>query len=170
MSSEHSETTKEQETQRESLMAQLRSLGQMDSTETALFHQVAAAKYGLGVTDIKTLTILQQEGSMTAGQLAIRLSFTTGAVTNVVDRLERRELVKRQPDPEDRRKVIVVLNEEKLTSGENVYRSIGESFHDLFKTYTIEQLEFLVRYHKDSIRLTKHETSKLLSKKVARLQ
>ncbi|WP_231571035.1 MarR family winged helix-turn-helix transcriptional regulator [Gordoniibacillus kamchatkensis] len=46
---------------------------------------------------------------MTAGQLAQRLNLTTGAVTNVIDRLEKQHFAKREPDPKDRRKVIVAL-------------------------------------------------------------
>lgn len=146
---------------RKALADQLQFLGQMSSTETALFHQVAAARYGLGVTDMKTLSALQQEGPMTAGQLAKRLSLTTGAVTNVIDRLERQDFVKRAPDARDRRKVIVTINQEKLDSGENVYLSMGQAFSKLYENYSTEQLEFLVRFYEAQIELTKHEIAKL---------
>src|SRR5678816_1482183 len=109
---------------RAELFAKLQFLGEISSTETALFHQAAAAKYGLGITDMKALGALMQEGPMTAGQIAKRLSLTSGAVTSLIDRLERRDMVKRTPDPNDRRKVIVVPNLETLTSGENVYLSM----------------------------------------------
>src|ERR1051326_4665688 len=109
--------------QREALIEQLQFLGQMASTETALFHQMAAAKHGLGITDMKTISILQQEGSMTAGQIARRLSLTTGAVTNVIDRLERRSLVRREPDAHDRRKVIVAANQDQNETIGAPYRS-----------------------------------------------
>ncbi|MFI5278701.1 MAG: hypothetical protein ACHQ1E_15610, partial [Ktedonobacterales bacterium] len=69
---------------RAALEQQLSTLGEVFSTETALFHQAAAATYGLGITDMKTLSALLQEGPMTAGQLATRLSLTTGAVTSVI--------------------------------------------------------------------------------------
>lgn len=151
---------------RQALAGELQFLGQMASTETALFHQAAAAKYGLGITDMKTLSALQQEGAMTAGQLALRLSLTTGAVTNVIDRLERQDFVKRVPDPHDRRKVIVTINESKLATGENVYLSMGEAFYRLFETYTTEQLEFLVQFYRASIEMTKQEIEKLARKKI----
>lgn len=146
---------------RKMLGDQLQFLGQMASTETALFHQAAAAKYGLGITDMKTLSALQQEGPMTAGQLAKRLSLTTGAVTNLIDRLERQDFVTRAPDPHDRRKVIVAVNERKLATSENVYLSMGEAFNTLVETYSTEQLEFLVRFYRATIDLTKQEIAKL---------
>lgn len=150
---------------RQALVDQLQFLGQMASTETALFHQVAAARYGLGITDMKTLSALLQEGSMTAGQLAKRLSLTTGAVTNVIDRLERQDFVRRAPDATDRRKVIVSVNPEKLGSGLSAYLSMGEAFGALLATYSTEQLEFLARFYRASIELTKQEIAKLASDK-----
>jgi DNA-binding MarR family transcriptional regulator len=148
---------------RAALNAQLVVLGEVASTETALFHQVAAARYGLGITDMKALGALLREGPMTAGQLARRLSLTTGAVTSVIDRLARQDLVARQADAHDRRKVIVVANQARVAAGENVYRSIGEAFSRLHDTLTTEQLEFLVRYHEASIELTQREIAKLAS-------
>jgi len=149
---------------RAELFGLLQVLGETSSTETALFHQAAAAKYGLGITDMKALGALMQEGPMTAGQIAKRLSLTSGAVTSLIDRLERRDMVKRTPDPNDRRKVIVVPNLETLASGENVYLSMGEAFNRLYETYSTEQLEFLVRYLKASIELNKQEIAKLARK------
>ncbi|HEX8729082.1 MAG TPA: MarR family transcriptional regulator [Ktedonobacterales bacterium] len=146
---------------RAALEQQLSTLGEVFSTETALFHQAAAATYGLGITDMKTLSALLQEGPMTAGQLATRLSLTTGAVTSVIDRLERQELVRRSPDARDRRKVIVTANHERLAARDNIYRSIGDAFHALFETYTVEQLEFLTQFYRAAIELNKQEIAKL---------
>ena len=56
---------------REKLIARLQLLGEQESTETAMFHQAAAASYGLGITDMKALQIVLREGPQTAGQLAI---------------------------------------------------------------------------------------------------
>ena len=133
----------------------------MDATETALFQQAAAAKIGLGITDMKALSALLREGSMTAGQLAKRLSLTTGAVTSVVDRLERRDLVRRAPDADDRRKVVVTVNQQTLISGDNPYRSMGAAFSQLLDSFTTEQLEFLARFYQASIELTRREIAKL---------
>src|SRR4051812_32176951 len=88
---------------RTELMERLAYLGQMQSTETAHFHHTAAAQNGLNITDSKTLSVLMQEGPMTAGQLALRLTLTSGAVTSVIDRLESAGLVHRTQDATDRR-------------------------------------------------------------------
>jgi DNA-binding MarR family transcriptional regulator len=146
---------------RQALIEQLQFLGEAASTETALFQQAAAAKYGLGVTDMKTLSILIQEGEMTAGEIGSRLGLTSGSVTTLIDRLAQQDLVKRQPHTKDRRKVIIMVNQEKLAAEENVYRSMGEAFVRLLGTYTTEQLEFLVKFHQASIEVTKQEIARL---------
>ena len=150
-----------QSEKRKVLINQMQNLAQTFSTETALFHQAAAEKLSLGVTDLKTISTLQQEGPLTAGQLAERLNLTTGAVSNVIDRLEQGNFVKRTPDPNDRRKVIVTFNQEKLSYTNNVFRSMGEAFEKLLETYSIEELEFLIKFYNLSIELTKLEIAKL---------
>jgi len=142
------------------LMSELQFLGQMSSTETAHFHQMAAAKNDMTITDSKTVSTLMQEGPMTAGQLAERLCLTTGAITSVIDRLEKIGCVRRKDDPNDRRKVIVEVNPE-IIGRHNVYDSVAESFHKLLERYTVEELRFLVEYYKLTIELTKIEISKL---------
>ena len=161
MSSDNKKASMDESEHRKILMSQMQFLGQMASTETALFHQAAAAKFGLGITDMKTVSTLLQEGPMTAGRLAQRLNLTTGAVTNVMDRLEQRNFAKRAPDAKDRRKVIVTVNQKKLTTTDNVYRSMGEAFEKLLETYSTQELEFLVQYYQASIELTKLEIAKL---------
>jgi DNA-binding MarR family transcriptional regulator len=157
MSSKSSEITQD----RGQLIEQMAFLGQMLSTETAHFHHTAATKQGLSVTDSKTISALMQEGPMTAGQLAKRLSLTTGAVTSVIDRLEQKNLVHRVADPHDRRKVVVHTNPQKLAEAGKVYESMGAAFAKILKTYTLDELRFLVKYYTAAIELTKQETGKL---------
>ncbi len=149
---------------REELTRRLRDLGELSSTETAMFHQGAAAAYGVGITDMKALQLLLQEGPLTPGDLAGRLKLTSGAVTSVLDRLERREMVRREPHPDDRRKVVVRADLERLSAGENVYASIGDAFAALHDGLTIAQLTFLVDYYEASIALTRAETAKLATR------
>ena len=160
-----SDFSKKNKRRRNDLREQLQYLGQMASTETALFHERAAEHYGMGITDAKAVSALMQEGPMTAGQLAGRLSLTTGAVTNLIDRLEKNKIASRVKDPHDRRKVIVKINGQSLREAENIYESIGETFDKLARGYTTDELEFLVEYYKQSIELTKAEIAKLAGKK-----
>ncbi|HSX43561.1 MAG TPA: MarR family transcriptional regulator [Candidatus Saccharimonadales bacterium] len=146
---------------RQELIGRLLYLGQMQSTETAHFHQVAAAANGVNITDSKALSVLKQEGSMTAGQLAVRLSLTTGAITSVIDRLELDGFVQRGADPDDRRKVVVSFNHQAAHKLSGTYQSMSAAFQELLSGYTDEQLRFLVQFFQASIELSRQETQKL---------
>lgn len=146
---------------RVALMQELQFLGQMASTETALFHHKAAAKNGLGITDSKTISTLMQEGPMTAGEIANRLNLTTGAVTSVIDRIEKAGFANRIADPKDRRKVVVKVNAKNLENMGKIYESIGHTFQKVLDGYSTDELQFLVDYYKITIELTKSEINKL---------
>lgn len=62
---------------------------------------------GLNATDYYALNLLDLSGPLTSGDLAVGTGLTTGATTRLIDRLEKGGLVRRVPDPTDRRKVIV---------------------------------------------------------------
>jgi DNA-binding transcriptional regulator GbsR (MarR family) len=83
-------------------------LGKEFSDSTILMHEAIAKKAGISITDHKYLSILIQHGAITAGELAKLTGLTTGAITGLVDRLEKRNLVKRRFDKDDRRKVLIV--------------------------------------------------------------
>ena len=78
------------------------------------FNHAVAQRLGLGASDAQFLTLLQQHGPMTAGDLATRTGLTTGTTTGVIDRLERAGLAHRVRDARDRRKVIVVRDDDAI--------------------------------------------------------
>jgi DNA-binding MarR family transcriptional regulator len=75
--------------------------------ESSFFLQAVADRLGMGATDFSCLTVLLVEGPAPAGRLAQRTGLTTGAITGLIDRLERAGWVRRVADPTDRRRVIV---------------------------------------------------------------
>lgn len=73
------------------------------------------AEFGLTDGEWKALTHLQLDGPphrKSVGKLAKWADLSSGAMTNRIDGLERRGLVKRVPDPDDRRGVLVELTDE----------------------------------------------------------
>jgi len=73
-----------------------------------LVHSLLAAEaLGLAPTDLMCMCLLQLHGPATPGWLAEMTGLSTGAVTGVVDRLERAGYAARAQDPQDRRRVIV---------------------------------------------------------------
>ncbi|MEI0739782.1 MarR family transcriptional regulator [Paenibacillus sp. JTLBN-2024] len=70
-----------------------------NSARAVMLHQLISEKLGLNATDHKCLDFLNRTGPVTAGQLAELTGLTTGAVTNVIDRLEQAGYVVRDKDP-----------------------------------------------------------------------
>ncbi|HKT39421.1 MAG TPA: MarR family transcriptional regulator, partial [Ktedonobacterales bacterium] len=71
----------------------------------AAYFRAAAARLGMPVTDLHVIDILESGGPMTAGQLAELTGLTTGAITGMINRLEKSGLIQRGSDPEDARRV-----------------------------------------------------------------
>jgi DNA-binding MarR family transcriptional regulator len=74
----------------------------------------AAEAVGLNPSDLGCLCLLLLHGPSPAGRLAELTGLTTGAVTGVIDRLERAGFAQRVVEPTDRRKVIVLPDEAKV--------------------------------------------------------
>src|SRR5207253_2378511 len=107
------------------------------STATVLFHAAIADRLGVGATDVKCYSILRQTGPITAGELAERTSLTTGAITGVIDRLERAELVRRAHDPHDRRRIVLELahDAERERAIIGLYEPLGRAINALVERY-----------------------------------
>ena len=75
------------------------------------FDKLAATRLGVSVTDLHCLNIVESRHGLTAGELAVESGLTTGAVTAVIDRLERAGYARRVRDERDRRKVKVEVTD-----------------------------------------------------------
>jgi len=72
-----------------------------------VYNLLASEALGLAPADLMSMCLLQLHGPGTPGWIAEMTGLSTGAVTGVVDRLERAGYVTRERDPQDRRRVIV---------------------------------------------------------------
>ena len=72
--------------------------------------QVLRERYGLTVPQADVLVMLHRE-PLTMGEIAGRLGTTSGNITNIIDRMEAKGLVRRSPKPDDRRCNLVELTE-----------------------------------------------------------
>src|SRR5438874_13666976 len=75
------------------------------SAQGTIFGQTVANTVGISGSDLECLDFLNLEGRGTAGRLAEDTGLTTGAITGVVDRLEKAGLARRERDPAHRRQV-----------------------------------------------------------------
>ena len=84
------------------------------SAAGVLHGQAVARRVGVNSTDLECLDLILMSGPSTAGEIARHTGLTSGAVTGLIDRLERLGLVERTADPADRRKVLVRVREDKI--------------------------------------------------------
>jgi DNA-binding MarR family transcriptional regulator len=111
-----------------------------------LFNQSAADQLGINLTDCQCLNILQMNGAVSAGQLAKITGLTTGAITGVIDRLEKAHFVQRIRDPHDRRKVIVTMLVDRQAEIEMIYKAPGQTTVQLLEQYTDPELAIILDF------------------------
>jgi DNA-binding MarR family transcriptional regulator len=111
----------------------------------------SVAEYlGIDPSALRCLDILDQEGPMTAGRLAERARLSPGAITALLDRLEKKGLARRLRDTKDRRRVLVEVTPEVRRGGEQLYGTPEEGAQAL-AGYSDEQLEFLIGFLRGNI-------------------
>jgi DNA-binding MarR family transcriptional regulator len=86
--------------------------------------EAVSAQFGLNRTDLRCLGIIYRRGRVTAGELAEESGLTPGAITTVLDRMERGGYANRVADPGDRRRVLVVSTAATREVGARVYGEV----------------------------------------------
>src|SRR3954471_4209047 len=74
---------------RAALLQELEEAMRRSSAQGVLYGQTVANVAGIANSDLECMVILYLEGRVTAGRLAEVTGLTTGAITGVVDRLEK---------------------------------------------------------------------------------
>jgi DNA-binding MarR family transcriptional regulator len=110
-----------------------------------LSNQQIADRVGLRLTDMQCINVLELMGSSTPGELARFTGLTTGGVTVMLDRLERGGYLKREPNPRDRRSVLVHLNPAKLKKIQAFYDEINDRMTALLDETSERELRSVVK-------------------------
>jgi DNA-binding MarR family transcriptional regulator len=122
-------------------------LGREGSTLTVLRHARIAERMGLSGTDHKTFDLVgQADGPLTAGRVAELTGLSTGAVTGVIDRLEKVGLVRRVRDPGDRRKVLVEVVPGAADRYAPLFQSAVDELRELLARFSPAEREVIERY------------------------
>src|ERR671931_197130 len=135
------------------------------STETIMFHQAVADVLGLHITDHKCLDLIHRFGAMPAGKLGELTGLTTGAVTGIIDRLEKAGYVRRANDPKDRRRTIVEPTRNKILERklEVIFTPLHERMYKLLSSYSESELALLLDAVNKTLEQTREESKKLRS-------
>lgn len=136
---------------------------QRAGTLKVLHTNAVASRIGLSATEFEAMDIISRYQPMTAGKLAEYCGLTTGAITGLVDRLERAGFVQRERDSEDRRRVYIKPIEiaERNQKVRELYTPIAEAFRRLTTQYTPEQTQLLIDLHSQLNEVTEKAISEL---------
>ena len=150
---------------RRELLDRLWELGRIMSTQTVFLHQAIAQSVGLNATDTKCIDLILRGpgGSVTAGWLSETTGLTTGAITHILDRLEKRRFVERVRDTRDRRKIFVRVRPQSLEPLVPKYEAIGHAYISMVEQYSDEQLQLICEYMEKASQISERELAKLIS-------
>ncbi|MCR3747623.1 DNA-binding transcriptional regulator, MarR family [Lentzea californiensis] len=119
------------------------------SALTVMFHARVAEQMGLSATDEKCLDLaMRADGPLTAGRIADLSGLSTGAVTGVIDRLERAGYVRRVRDPHDRRKVLVEVTVGDVDKFGEPFEKARDSMVEVLGHFDEDELQVIERYLK----------------------
>ncbi len=137
-------------------------LGRELGSRTIMFHQAVADRIGLNATDMKCLDLARlSAGPLTAGKLAEVTGLTSGAITGVIDRLEKAGLARRIRDPQDRRKVLVEAELGPMQHLIPIYQSLGRGMAEICMRYDEQQLAVIHGFLEQAITVLKEHTERL---------
>ena len=126
----------------EQVLAALRAL----STEIDLLDHVAADRYGLNPTDMRSLDVVGQLGPLSPTELARRVGLTTGGITTVIDRLERAGYVRRVADPRDRRRLLIEQTAKTAERDREVFGKLARLTLESLEGYSPNELAVIQQF------------------------
>lgn len=146
------------------LIKRLRKLNQHHAYATIQMHEAIGRKAQLSGTDHKYLGFLMEKGQMTAGELAVLTGLTTGAVTGLIDRFEKKKLVRRQFAEEDRRKVIIVpVTKNIMALLEPLYKGYRSKSEKLAASFSDKEIRLIEAYLMKAIEVLEETTATMRS-------
>lgn len=162
--------TNSKKSNRRELLNKLWNLGRKMSTQTVFLHQAIAQSVGLNATDTKCMDLILQGpgGSVTAGWLSEMTGLTTGAITHILDRLEKRQFIERVRDTRDRRKVFVRVRPANLEPLIPKYENVGKAYMSLAEQYNDKDLQLICGYLEKTSEISERELAKMVSANGAR--
>lgn len=126
------------------------------TTSAVLAANSIAQQVGMGANELKCAELLVRMGPMSAGKLAELAGLTTGAITGIVDRLEKAGWAKRVADPNDRRRVIIHPGPQETETVDGLYSAYMNSLIKFLAGYSDDELILITEFIDGLIKLN-HE-------------
>ena len=137
------------------------AFGRELSTAVVAFHEAVGSHLGVSAMDQRALGVIGARGPLSAGALAKEIGLTPGAVTGMVDRLERSGLVTRTPDPADRRRVVIRVADTGRAVFGDVFAGLSTAMTAMVARYSAKEQAIIAGYVSRTIEILREETRKL---------
>ena len=128
------------------LLQELENAMRIVQSQGAVFAKMVADRAHVSSADMDCIDFVNVEGRMTAGRLAELTGLTTGAITGVVDRLEKAGFVRRERDESDRRKVFIATVPENVARVGKYYQHMQRAVLKDWESYSDAELKLLLRF------------------------
>ena len=158
---EEKQALRQRPVRRSSLVADLNRAAREASGLGNLYAHAVAVRLGVGPTDLECLDFIAGGPGVIAGDLARATGLTTGAITGVIDRLEKAGFARRERARADRRKVYVRMTAAGRAAGEAHYGSLGRAVDRLAARYNPAEITLLTEYFDRSRAIMLREIEKL---------
>ncbi|MEO0618843.1 MAG: MarR family transcriptional regulator [Pseudomonadota bacterium] len=109
----------------------------------------AASRVGVSRNDLRCLNLLET-GPAKPTQISAELGLTSGSVTALLDRLEKADLAKRSPDPDDRRGIIIHPTKHLFAVLGPLYAGVAQQIARVGSEYDPTELELAVKHLNDA--------------------
>jgi DNA-binding MarR family transcriptional regulator len=139
------------------LVREFRTSGNLDDA----FDNLAAKRLGVNETDLHCLNIIENAGGITAGTLAAEAGLTTGAVTGVIDRLERAGFARRVLDPGDRRRVKVEVTPKFYARADKIWGPPRADWGKTLSKFNADELELITDFLRSTNEISRRQLDRL---------
>ena len=134
----------------------------MSGNQDSAFDNLAAQRPGVNDTDLHCLNIIENAGGLSASELAAQSGLTNGAITGVLDRLERAGYARRVADPADRRRVNVEVTPRFHNRAHGIWGPMAADWQStLGKRFTTDELERIVDFLRASVEIGRRQLERL---------
>jgi DNA-binding MarR family transcriptional regulator len=150
---------------REDLLVEVAEELRLSGVTNDIADQALADHLGLNRTDARCLDIVERLDGVSAGRLATEAGLSTGAVTTVLDRLERAGYARRVPDTGDRRRVLVELTPGARQLLRELYAPLAEATVRQLEGYTTQEVSLVRDFLRDHRRLSEAHAERVRARR-----
>jgi DNA-binding MarR family transcriptional regulator len=126
-----------------------------------LFRHAVSEHLGVNVTDMECLALIFFKGLATPSDISKHTGLSSGATTAMLDRLEKARLIERNPNPKDRRGVLITASKKRNKEVGAFFTPLRDKTDKLVSKYTQKELAIISEYLTKSMELWEEERKKL---------